>query len=91
MKIDLYDKKRLGIYVHVPFCISKCAYCDFNSFVPKSELITADYVDAVISHMEDYREAGKGYVADSVYIGGGTPTALPQKELKKLLTAVITT
>ncbi|MBQ6678025.1 MAG: radical SAM family heme chaperone HemW [Clostridia bacterium] len=88
MKIDLYDKKRLGIYVHVPFCISKCAYCDFNSFVPKSELITADYVDAVVSHMEDYKEAGKGYVADSVYIGGGTPTALPQKELKKLLTAV---
>ncbi len=88
MKIDLYDKKRLGVYVHVPFCLSKCAYCDFNSFVPGSEQIMTDYVDAVIAHMEQYRESGKSYVVDSVYVGGGTPTALPQKELKKLLTAI---
>ncbi len=88
MKIDLYDKKRLGIYVHVPFCISKCAYCDFNSFVPKSETVMTEYVDAVISHMADYREAGRGYVADSVYFGGGTPTALPQRELRRLLSSV---
>ncbi|MBR6915072.1 MAG: radical SAM family heme chaperone HemW [Clostridia bacterium] len=88
MKIDLYDKKRLGIYVHVPFCISKCAYCDFNSFVPKSETVMTEYVDAVISHMADYREAGRGYVADSVYFGGGTPTALPQRELRRLVSSV---
>ena len=88
MKIDLYDKKRLGIYVHVPVCISKCAYCDFCSFVPRDERIMTDYVDAVIAHMEEYKESCREYVADSVYVGGGTPTVLPKKELKRLLPAI---
>ena len=88
MRIDLYDKKRLGIYVHVPFCASKCAYCDFNSFVPDDGEIVTRYVDALCAQMKDYRDSGKNYVADTVYIGGGTPTSVDPRELKRIITAV---
>ena len=54
--------KKLGIYVHIPFCLSKCAYCDFNSSVPGSKDVMSEYVSALISHMESYRASvGDGY------------------------------
>jgi len=80
--------RRLGIYIHVPFCLSKCAYCDFYSFRPGSPESAARYVDALISHMESYRDGTADYVPDSVFIGGGTPTALPEDELIRLIRSV---
>ena len=59
MRIDLYDKKRLGIYVHVPFCASKCAYCDFNSFVPDDGEIVTRYVDALCAQIDARDDLGK--------------------------------
>ena len=47
--------KPLGIYVHIPFCRSKCAYCDFNSFVPTGREVMTEYVSALIAHMESYK------------------------------------
>ena len=82
------EKRRLGIYLHIPFCLSKCAYCDFYSYVPKNEQIYERYTDALISHMEHYRNAAIEYSPDSVYIGGGTPTALPQEQLVRIVKAV---
>ena len=72
----MYDRsqKKLGIYVHIPFCKTKCAYCDFYSFIPKSEGIYERYADTVIAHMEAYRDAARDRAPDSVYIGGGTHT-----------------
>ena len=46
MSFTYGDKKRLGIYIHIPFCISKCAYCDFNSAPPSSDEIVTRYIDA---------------------------------------------
>ena len=71
------DSSRLGIYIHIPFCRTKCAYCDFYSFVLDTEDIYERYADAVIKHMECYRAAAADRTADSVFIGGGTPTVMP--------------
>ena len=56
-----------GLYVHVPFCLSKCPYCDFYS-VPFDESLSERYVRAVIRNVQAY-----GGKFDSVYFGGGTP------------------
>ncbi|MBR4071753.1 MAG: radical SAM family heme chaperone HemW [Clostridia bacterium] len=82
------DKRRLGIYLHIPFCMSKCAYCDFYSYVPKNEQVYERYANALISHMEHYKSAASNCAPDSVYIGGGTPTALPKEQLLKIVRAV---
>jgi len=69
-----------GLYIHIPFCLSKCAYCDFNSYADKWHLAT-DYVSAVLKEAEAFA----GQTVDTVYIGGGTPTALPEDELCRLI------
>lgn len=88
MQIESYEKKRLGLYFHIPFCISKCAYCDFNSSVPQSEELMSRYVSALIAHMEGYRAGTVDYEPDTVFIGGGTPTSLPMDELIRLIRAI---
>ncbi|MBQ3527085.1 MAG: radical SAM family heme chaperone HemW [Clostridia bacterium] len=80
--------KKLGIYIHIPFCRTKCAYCDFYSFIPKGEEIYERYTNALMKHMEAYREAARDRVPDTVYIGGGTPTALPAEQLIRIIKAV---
>ena len=85
---DYNDKKRLGIYVHVPFCKSKCAYCDFNSSVCSNTELMKRYVSAVISHMSSYKKGCADYSPDTVFIGGGTPTALPREELVRLIKGI---
>lgn len=69
-----------GIYIHIPFCLSKCAYCDFNSRAGLLELAES-YIDALTEEMEGFR----GLYADTVYIGGGTPTALSTGAFERLL------
>ena len=69
-----------GIYVHIPFCVQKCKYCDFASY-PSEYFKRYDYIDALIKEMQPY----KGAFADTVYIGGGTPTCLDIDCLELLL------
>ncbi len=77
--------KTLGLYVHIPFCISKCRYCDFYS-VPKAEHpIPDDYIDALCVHMQDYALQCRDYAVTSVYFGGGTPSLLSVEQMKKLV------
>jgi len=68
-------KKPLGIYIHVPFCKSKCAYCDFYSFAPCGDIIDR-YVAALCEHIKRLSEKAVEYSVDSIFIGGGTPTVL---------------
>lgn len=77
--------KPLGLYVHIPFCASKCAYCDFYSFVPQDDAEQKRYVSALQLQMEDWASACRGYAVDSVFIGGGTPTVLPPKLLHRVI------
>lgn len=72
-----------GLYIHIPFCRSKCIYCDFASFAGKDELADK-YVDALCAQMRQY----DGMAFDTVYIGGGTPTVLSENNLHKIFDAV---
>ncbi len=72
-----------GLYIHFPFCKQKCHYCDFVSY-PGMLSSGARYVDALISEMEAYR----GALIDTVYLGGGTPTALAPSLLEMVLSRV---
>ena len=72
------EKRELEIYVHIPFCVRKCAYCDFLSF-PASEQIHRAYTDALLREISRFEEPGR-YEVVSVYFGGGTPS-LPDPEL----------
>lgn len=60
----------LGIYIHIPFCLSKCPYCDFYS-LPYREELAQQYVQAAVRAVETSPTAGQA--VDSVYFGGGTP------------------
>lgn len=82
------ENGRLGIYIHIPFCRSKCAYCDFYSFVPGGVEIFDRYTAALCAHMAYYKDAAKSKTVDTVYIGGGTPTVMPVKYLCKILDTV---
>jgi len=69
-----------GIYIHIPFCVQKCKYCDFASY-PSQISKSYEYIESLISEMESY----KGITADTIYIGGGTPTCLDNDCLEILL------
>ena len=66
-------KKRLGIYIHIPFCASKCSYCDFYSLAG-CEYLMPDYQKALTDHLNESAAAIKNYEVDSIYFGGGTPS-----------------
>ncbi len=63
----------IGIYIHVPFCKSKCRYCDFNSFSGRDQLIPA-YFNAAAKEVAQYGGKLSGLTVDTVFIGGGTPS-----------------
>lgn len=68
--------KQLALYLHVPFCVQKCLYCDFLS-MPANETIQKKYVAAFLRELEYWRLQTAGrYVVSSIYLGGGTPTVL---------------
>ena len=81
-------KKSLGLYIHIPFCRSKCLYCDFCSFPrPKDELVDA-YLRALERDLIQKSDLCREYEVDTVYFGGGTPTSLPGELLPRLLDTV---
>ncbi len=82
-----------GVYVHVPFCASRCGYCDFNTYTAEElgpGVSRADYVDVVLSELALARRTldGAAPAADTVFFGGGTPTLLPADDLARILDAV---
>ena len=80
-------EKPLGLYLHIPFCKSKCAYCDFYSLSHSEEKMDA-YTAALIRHLEEVAPRCAAHTADTVYFGGGTPSYLGEKRLTKLLKTV---
>ncbi|MBQ4353306.1 MAG: radical SAM family heme chaperone HemW [Clostridia bacterium] len=88
MQFSFNERRRLGLYFHIPFCLSKCAYCDFNSAPAQSDEVISNYIGALIAHIESYRSAAAGYEPDTVFIGGGTPTSIPPEELVRLIRAI---
>ena len=76
-----------GVYVHVPFCASRCGYCDFNTYAPGEGADRDGYVDAVLAEIDlaaRVLDAPPARV-DTVFVGGGTPTLLPPADLGRIL------
>ena len=66
------NSKQLEIYIHIPFCVRKCDYCDFLS-MSMDEGTKREYVNALVREIELSKEKMEGRVVTSVFIGGGTP------------------
>ena len=81
------ERPVLGLYVHIPFCKAKCAYCDFYSLAHSEEKMDA-YTAALVRHLEEVAPRAAGMQVDTVYFGGGTPSYLGASRLARLLQAV---
>jgi putative oxygen-independent coproporphyrinogen III oxidase len=75
----------LSLYVHLPWCLKKCPYCDFNSHESKGELPEARYLDAVIADLEASLPLVWGRKVHSIFIGGGTPSLFSPAGIDRLL------
>lgn len=82
------DKVPLGIYIHVPFCRSKCQYCDFYSLTTKDDKLLDGYIDAMCAHIKETGALAPAYKVDTVYFGGGTPSFFGADGMATILTAV---
>lgn len=78
------ERKALSIYVHIPFCVRKCAYCDFLS-APATEREKEHYVNILCKEIEREAVRYPGYRVETVFFGGGTPTVLSAEQLKLIL------
>ena len=82
-------KKTLGIYVHIPFCRSKCEYCDFYSVGgARNKDLMERYLDATVAHIRETAPAAPGYEVDTVYFGGGTPSFFGARGLSRLFAEI---
>ena len=82
------NKTPLGIYVHVPFCRSKCQYCDFYSLTCKDDKSIETYIRAICDHIKESGPLTPGYKVDTIYFGGGTPSFLGADALATILTTI---
>ncbi len=82
------DKKSLGIYVHIPFCRSKCQYCDFYSVTEKGDKLMDAYLKAICAHIKESGSLAPGYRVDTIYFGGGTPTFFGAEGMAAIMTAI---
>lgn len=82
------NKIPLGIYIHVPFCRSKCHYCDFYSIAEQDEYLQERYMKAVCKHIKEAGLQAPRHRVDTIYFGGGTPTMLGPDALAEILNAV---
>lgn len=79
-----FRKKPLGIYVHIPFCIQKCLYCDFLS-APSDETTRESYVNALLAEIDAQAPLYKGFQVHTVFFGGGTPSLLMPEQTAAIL------
>ena len=80
-------RKSLGIYIHIPFCVQKCLYCDFVSG-PASDEIKRNYVNYLLKEIEACiygNKSGSEYIVDTIFIGGGTPSVLDAERIEEIL------
>lgn len=81
------NKRELELYIHIPFCARKCAYCDFLSFAAP-ERAYREYVDKLIEEIYGQSENFAGYRVTTIFVGGGTPSILPAQLIEELFAAL---
>ncbi len=86
-KKEITEKRPLGLYIHIPFCVKKCAYCDFLSF-PSDETTKERYVNALCEEIRANKENAEEYMVETIYFGGGTPSVLTVEQISKIFTAI---
>ena len=79
-------KKELELYLHIPFCVRKCAYCDFLSF-PAEKEIQKQYVNCLIEEIRQF-DLAEDYVVSTIFFGGGTPSVLEGSEIMRIMQAI---
>ena len=85
---NLKNKTPLGIYIHVPFCRSKCQYCDFYSVTAKDDRLMENYLNAILAHIRECGPLAPGYKVDTIYFGGGTPTFFGAEGMATILSMI---
>ena len=79
------EKQPLGLYIHIPYCIHKCGYCDFNSHPIKHDEMD-HYIDALVAEMKHYAKIySNTNIIKTIFLGGGTPTTLTVYQLERIL------
>ena len=81
------EEDKLGLYIHIPFCKSKCDYCDFYSLAGRENRMD-DYQQALLTHLRASADAVRGVPVDTVDFGGGTPSFYGAGRLGELLTVI---
>lgn len=81
-------KKDLGLYIHIPFCVKKCDYCDFLS-APGSEATKGKYIQALLAEIINYKELASEYLVKTIYIGGGTPSSIDGQYIVDIMKAIL--
>jgi putative oxygen-independent coproporphyrinogen III oxidase len=82
------EEKTLGLYIHIPFCVRKCDYCDFYSVPGRSDDRMDDYLTALNQHLVESAPAAQSYLVDTVYFGGGTPSHFGGARLAAVLRTI---
>ena len=85
---------KLGVYIHIPFCMRKCDYCSFYSIavenlseVEKKDVVNR-YINRLLGEIEDKSKEFSGYSVDSIYLGGGTPSTLEPAQVRIIIDKV---
>ena len=79
--------KKLGLYIHIPFCVKKCNYCDFLS-APANKQVQIAYMETLQKEIEEKAIEYKEWIVDTVFIGGGTPTSVPYETIVKTMETI---
>lgn len=77
-------KTGIGLYIHIPFCVQKCHYCDFSSY-PGMESLWEDYAKAVVSELAIKSELLRDRIIETIFIGGGTPSLIPYHQISMIM------
>lgn len=80
-------RRQFGVYVHWPFCVSKCPYCDFNSHV-RDTVDQARWREALVAELRHYARSTQGRIVNSVFFGGGTPSLMPPSTVAAVIGAI---
>ena len=75
---------KIGIYIHIPFCIKKCLYCDFVSYSDKKD-IQEQYMKSLKKEIENWLKQNQDIEIETIYIGLGTPSSIYEKYIKEIL------
>ena len=86
--LDQIEAIPLALYIHIPWCVKKCPYCDFNSHESQGEIDFSGYVDALLADLDSQLGDVQGREIGSVFIGGGTPSLLPIAQYRTLFEGI---